>query len=188
MSYDNLALTRSPCCVKQPSGFIFIKSLTAEKCSILLLFPVSHFLMTRVVRGTLIPELLWQVWLIQLLRASLPQDLLCSLILNEGASSVYLVGESVQVVLVTAFFFKKRTNISHLLFSQGNISLRAVDLSFNGFGKEGAVALGQALKENNALEELNVRYEPTFKSWYHCTVTESIRGQRLQLPVQNVQG
>lgn len=35
-----------------------------------------------------------------------------------------------------------------------------MDLSFNGFGKEGAVALGQALKENSVLEELNVRYDP----------------------------
>ncbi|XP_072288554.1 uncharacterized protein lrrc74b isoform X2 [Eucyclogobius newberryi] len=39
---------------------------------------------------------------------------------------------------------------------QGNIFLRSVDLSFNGFGKEGAVALGQMLKENNVLEELNI--------------------------------
>ncbi|TNM89340.1 hypothetical protein fugu_003574 [Takifugu bimaculatus] len=38
----------------------------------------------------------------------------------------------------------------------GNIFLRSVDLSFNGFGKEGAVALGQALRENEVLEELNV--------------------------------
>ncbi|TNN51178.1 Leucine-rich repeat-containing protein 74B [Liparis tanakae] len=39
---------------------------------------------------------------------------------------------------------------------RGNISLRAVDLTFNGFGGEGAVALGRALKENAALEELDV--------------------------------
>lgn len=44
-----------------------------------------------------------------------------------------------------------------LLF-QGNIFLRSADLSCNGFGKEGAVALGQALRENEVLEELNVRY------------------------------
>lgn len=50
-----------------------------------------------------------------------------------------------------AFFF-------FLLF-QGNIFLRSVDLSFNGFGKEGAVALAQALRENEVLEELNVRYD-----------------------------
>lgn len=42
---------------------------------------------------------------------------------------------------------------------QGNIFLTNVDLSYNGFGKEGAAALGQALKENNVLEELNVRCE-----------------------------
>ena len=34
-----------------------------------------------------------------------------------------------------------------------------MDLSFNGLGKEGASALGKALKENTVLEELNVRYE-----------------------------
>lgn len=43
---------------------------------------------------------------------------------------------------------------------QGNIFLTTVDLSYNGFSKEGAVALGQALKENNVLEELNLRYQP----------------------------
>lgn len=43
---------------------------------------------------------------------------------------------------------------------QGNIFLTTVDLTFNGFGKEGAIALGQALKENSVLEELNVRYQP----------------------------
>lgn len=48
----------------------------------------------------------------------------------------------------------------HFRFFQGNISLRSVDLSFNGLGKEGAVALGQALRDNSVLEELNVRYEP----------------------------
>lgn len=48
----------------------------------------------------------------------------------------------------------------HFLFFQGNIFLRSVDLSFNGLGKEGAFALGQALRDNSVLEELNVRYEP----------------------------
>ncbi|CAG13488.1 unnamed protein product, partial [Tetraodon nigroviridis] len=38
---------------------------------------------------------------------------------------------------------------------QGNIFLRSIDLSFNGFGKEGAVAIGQALRDNEVLEELN---------------------------------
>ena len=42
---------------------------------------------------------------------------------------------------------------------EGNSFLRSVDLSFNGFGKEGAVALGQTLRENTVLEELNLRYE-----------------------------
>uniref|UniRef100_A0ACB8FXV8 Uncharacterized protein n=1 Tax=Sphaerodactylus townsendi TaxID=933632 RepID=A0ACB8FXV8_9SAUR len=38
----------------------------------------------------------------------------------------------------------------------GNIFLRVVDLSYNGFGNRGAAALGEALKINNVLEELNV--------------------------------
>lgn len=59
-------------------------------------------------------------------------------------------------------YFTKDTFFSAF---QGNIFLRTVDLSFNGFAKEGAVALGQALKENTILEELNVRYEPLL-SWY----------------------
>lgn len=53
---------------------------------------------------------------------------------------------SFKIVFLSFFFFK------------GNIFLRSVDLSFNGLGKEGAIALGQALKENSVLEELNVRY------------------------------
>lgn len=48
--------------------------------------------------------------------------------------------------------------LSFFFFFKGNIFLRSVDLSFNGLGKEGAIALGQALKENSVLEELNVRY------------------------------
>uniref|UniRef100_A0A667YX35 Leucine rich repeat containing 74B n=1 Tax=Myripristis murdjan TaxID=586833 RepID=A0A667YX35_9TELE len=37
-----------------------------------------------------------------------------------------------------------------------NLFLRTLDVSCNGFGKEGAIALGEALKENSTLEELNV--------------------------------
>lgn len=51
-----------------------------------------------------------------------------------------------------------------LFLFEGNAFLRSVDLSFNGFGKEGAIALGQALRENTVLEELNLRYE-AFMSW-----------------------
>lgn len=61
-----------------------------------------------------------------------------------------LVRELVQVVplSIDTFFY----------VFQENVFLRILDLSFNGFGKEGASALGQALKENNVLEELNIRY------------------------------
>lgn len=43
--------------------------------------------------------------------------------------------------------------------SQANIFLRTLDLSYNGLGKDGAVALGEALKDNNTLEDLNIRYK-----------------------------
>lgn len=36
--------------------------------------------------------------------------------------------------------------------------MRTLDLSYNGLGKEGAVALEEALKHNNTLEDLNIRY------------------------------
>uniref|UniRef100_A0A672IG31 Leucine rich repeat containing 74B n=1 Tax=Salarias fasciatus TaxID=181472 RepID=A0A672IG31_SALFA len=41
----------------------------------------------------------------------------------------------------------------------GNVFLRKLDLSFNGLAREGALALGQTLRDNNVLEELNVRYD-----------------------------
>ncbi|KAG8538876.1 hypothetical protein GDO81_021859, partial [Engystomops pustulosus] len=37
-----------------------------------------------------------------------------------------------------------------------NIFLRVLDLSYNGFGNDGAAALGEALKVNNVLEEINI--------------------------------
>ncbi|XP_024275107.1 leucine-rich repeat-containing protein 74B-like [Oncorhynchus tshawytscha] len=40
--------------------------------------------------------------------------------------------------------------------SQANIFLRTLDLSYNGLGKDGAIALGEALKDNNTLEDLNI--------------------------------
>lgn len=40
---------------------------------------------------------------------------------------------------------------------QANIYLKVLDVSYNGFGNSGAAALGEALKANNVLEELNVR-------------------------------
>lgn len=61
-----------------------------------------------------------------------------------------LVRELVQVVPLSIDTF--------FCVFQENVFLRILDLSFNGFGKEGASALGQALKENNVLEELNIRY------------------------------
>lgn len=43
--------------------------------------------------------------------------------------------------------------------SSENVTLTRIDLSFNDFGREGAIALGQAVKKNNVVEELNVRSE-----------------------------
>ncbi|XP_004400612.1 PREDICTED: leucine-rich repeat-containing protein LOC400891-like [Odobenus rosmarus divergens] len=39
-----------------------------------------------------------------------------------------------------------------------NIFLRVLDISYNGFGDPGASAVGEALKTNNVLEELNTRW------------------------------
>lgn len=41
--------------------------------------------------------------------------------------------------------------------SQANIFLRVLDISYNGFGDPGASAVGEALRTNNVLEELNMR-------------------------------
>lgn len=43
------------------------------------------------------------------------------------------------------------------VISQANIILKVLDVSYNGFGNGGAAALGEALKANNVLEELNIR-------------------------------
>lgn len=40
---------------------------------------------------------------------------------------------------------------------QANVFLKVLDVSYNGFGNSGAAALGEALRANNVLEELNVR-------------------------------
>lgn len=44
-----------------------------------------------------------------------------------------------------------------MLFLKANVFLRKLDLSYNGLGKDGAAALGEALRENNTLEELDIR-------------------------------
>ena len=45
---------------------------------------------------------------------------------------------------------------SSIIF-QENSSLKAMDLSWNGFGNDGALAIGEALKENSSLIELDLR-------------------------------
>ena len=42
------------------------------------------------------------------------------------------------------------------MFSQRNVGLRKLNLSWNGFGQEGCLALGQAIKENRTLKELDI--------------------------------
>ena len=44
----------------------------------------------------------------------------------------------------------------HLLHIQVNMMLKHLDLSWNGFGNEGALAMGEALKFNNSLVHLNL--------------------------------
>ena len=39
---------------------------------------------------------------------------------------------------------------------QQNVLLQKINLSWNGFSKDGAMALGDALKVNTSLEELDV--------------------------------
>lgn len=57
--------------------------------------------------------------------------------------------------LISARYYSRSVWI---FFFKGNIFLRTLDLSYNGLGKEGAVALEEALKNNNTLEDLNIRY------------------------------
>lgn len=53
-------------------------------------------------------------------------------------------------------------NILHSLivswaFFQTNCTLKTLNLSYNGFSNDGAVALGEALRANNTLIELDIR-------------------------------
>lgn len=43
------------------------------------------------------------------------------------------------------------------LLLQTNCTLKTLNLSFNGFSDDGAVALGEAIRANNTLTELDVR-------------------------------
>lgn len=42
--------------------------------------------------------------------------------------------------------------------SQENISLKVLNLAWNGFGNDGALAIGEALKVNFTLRELDLTY------------------------------
>ena len=44
-----------------------------------------------------------------------------------------------------------------LCFFQENVSLKVLDLAWNGFSNDGALAIGEALKENSTLIELDLR-------------------------------
>ena len=48
--------------------------------------------------------------------------------------------------------------MSHTVYApfQVNVTLKYLDLSWNGFGNEGALALGEALKFNNTLVHLDL--------------------------------
>ena len=46
----------------------------------------------------------------------------------------------------------------HHIPLQNNIGLRKINLSWNGFSTDGAQALGDALKSNTNLEELDVTW------------------------------
>ena len=41
---------------------------------------------------------------------------------------------------------------------KANITVKTLDLSWNGFADEGAMAMGEALKTNNTLCSLDLRY------------------------------
>lgn len=41
---------------------------------------------------------------------------------------------------------------------QENISLKVLNLAWNGFGNDGALAIGEALKVNSTLRELDLTY------------------------------
>ena len=46
--------------------------------------------------------------------------------------------------------------MSLAILFQRNVGLRRLNLSWNGFGQAGSLALGQALKENRTLIELDI--------------------------------
>lgn len=53
----------------------------------------------------------------------------------------------------------RRINLNIYFSSvQANCTLKTLDLSWNGFGNEGAMYLADALKANNTLIELDIRY------------------------------
>lgn len=43
-------------------------------------------------------------------------------------------------------------------FSQNNVYMKKINLAWNGFGLEGSIAFGDALKGNQVLEELDLTY------------------------------
>ena len=43
------------------------------------------------------------------------------------------------------------------IFLQTNCTLKSLNLAYNGFSNDGAVALGEAIRANNTLLELDIR-------------------------------
>jgi len=57
---------------------------------------------------------------------------------------------------------------------KSNITLKALDLSWNGFADEGAMAMGEALKSNNSLTWLDLSYNRiTDRGIFVCVFLES---------------
>ena len=57
-----------------------------------------------------------------------------------------------------------------LSFLQTNCTLKYLDLSWNGFGNLGALALAEALRANNTLTELDIRF--SHSNFYSMQVVE----------------
>ena len=77
---------------------------------------------------------------------------------SEGKTSTLMPAQTLRFLRVTCLLFS-----SHLTFDpppppllQVNVTLKQLDLSYNGFGNVGAQALGEALHHNNTLVLLDV--------------------------------
>ena len=53
----------------------------------------------------------------------------------------------------------------HVMIDQENNYLKILNLSWNGFGDDGSFAMGEALKVNTTLEELDLTYDNAAQSF-----------------------